>query len=1174
YLSSSTFNNNNYASYFTNISNIFSLNNSTFSIDYLQKSDECTHKYIYIQTLPSKFNNDLLEKCTTLNKWVNMCEYLTNYGLGPVLNYSTTNLYATNQFSLDVIFHNRMKQYKCLTNISSKASAIYVPFYAGLDAGRYLWDNDHGTKIRDNLSIELFEFLKKKPEWDRMLGRDHFLVAGRVSWDFRRMSDNVLHWGNCLFNLPEAKNITSLVIESSPWSNNDFAIPYPTYFHPKNDHEIYSWQERLRRKQRPYLFSFAGAPRPQLQDSIRNEIINQCLTSKGKYCKFVKCDPNIKNCDEPKNVMKLFQSSVFCLQPPGDSYTRRSAFDAILGGCIPVFFHPASSYVQYVWHFPKNYTSYSVFIPMEDVMKGEFAIEKRLLEITKEEIVAMREEVISLIPKVIYANPNSRLERFEDAFDIALKGVLRRIERIKMDMKRGNNDDNTTIEGFPEEYAWKYNFFGGLENHEWDSYFSRGLMIHRRARAQRGKVHKTTMALCKKNCWLLIISLFTIWSILICLNYSSLINSVTSLAKLYVYSVNYNQRIPIISHPSETRNISSTIHDGYTNTTISNIEKMEEEETGETEEKTEETGEKIEKTGERVYDEIDKLFDMKNINDIVEKNDIKEEDDQNQSIKYLMTAKETMEEKPQRIPLPPRKKRRRGKSKRRKPSKILPKSNPKTMNTIVNQQSSLDKNAEEMNSKVLSPPPPSPPPPPPSPPPPPPRTCNMNQKSDPKSCSGRYIFVQTLPRRFNVDLLRDCKSLDQWMDMCQYVRNSGLGPDLPNVDRVFSKYGWYATNQFLLEVIFHNRMKQYDCLTNDSSIASAIFVPFYAGLDVARHLWNSNSEVRDSSGYALVRLLKRKTEWKKWWGRDHFFVAGRITWDFRRSANKNDPDWGTNFLYLPESKNMTGLVIESSPWNSNDFGIPYPTYFHPANDAEVFQWQNRVRKQRRENLFSFAGAPRPDRPDSIRNQLISQCENSEKCMLIHCNNWKNKCHKPAELMKMFQSSVFCLQPPGDSYTRRSTFDSILAGCIPVFFHPGSAYIQYLWHFPREFTKYSVFIPMYEVRNGNVSIQKVLENIPTQKVEKMREEIINLIPSIIYADPRCKLETLEDAFDVALKGVLERVRSIKDDMRKGRDDSFGYDERQAWKYRWLGKLEEHEWDPYFSGSFDSRNFTNF
>ncbi|KAJ8452591.1 hypothetical protein Cgig2_004927 [Carnegiea gigantea] len=552
------------------------------------------------------------------------------------------------------------------------------------------------------------------------------------------------------------------------------------------------------------------------------------------------------------------------------------------------------------------------------------------------------------------------------------------------------------------------------------------------------------MGMNKHKSWLVIISLFTMWSLLICLNHSSLLDSVTSLAKFYIYSINYQEPILIISDQS------NSIH---TNITISIKEKTEGK-TRETEAKAKETG------GKRRQVRHEEVIKFANVNIV----DHKVTNDQ--PIKEAIVLKEKVHEIPQQI-MTLRRRRRRGRSRRKS------------------------------NVSLLKPSPP---------PPPPPRECKTNRTSNQKSCSGR--------------------------------------------------------------------MKQYDCLTNDSSIASAIFVPFYVGLDLARHLWNTDSEVRDSGGFELIKWLKRKPEWKKWRGRDHFFVAGRITWDFRRSSNKNDPDWGTEFLYLPESKNMTALVIESSPWNNNDFGIPYPTYFHPANDDQVFQWQEQMRTQRRRYLFCFAGAPRPDRPDSIRNQLITQCENSKQCMLIHCNNWKNKCHKPAELMKMFQNSIFCLQPPGDSYTRRSTFDSILAGCIPVFFHPGSAYIQYLWHFPREFTKYSVFISMYDIKDGKVSIERTLERIPPRKVQEMREEIISLIPKIVYADPRCRLETLEDAFDVAVKGILERVKRIKDDMREGRNDSFAYDERQAWKYRWLGKLEEHEWDRYFSGSSDTRNFTNF
>ena len=433
-----------------------------------------------------------------------------------------------------------------------------------------------------------------------------------------------------------------------------------------------------------------------------------------------------------------------------------------------------------------------------------------------------------------------------------------------------------------------------------------------------------------------------------------------------------------------------------------------------------------------------------------------------------------------------------------------------------------------------------------------------------ESCLGKYIYVHDIPSKFNKDLLKKCGSLSNWTDMCELASNFGLGPHLSNFEKVYSNTGWFATNQFLLEVIFHSRMKQYNCLTKNSSLASAIFVPYYAGLDVARYLWGSSISMRDSGSLEIAKWLREKPEWKKMWGRDHFMVAGRITWDFRRWTDK-DSEWGTKLMLLPESKNMTMLAIESSPWNSNDFAIPYPTYFHPSKDIEVFQWQNRMRRQKRRILFSFAGGPRPNLQNSIRNEIIDQCRAARrKCKLLECTSGPDKCHKPVFVMKMFQGSVFCLQPPGDSLTRRSIFDSILAGCIPVFFHPGSAYVQYLWHLPKDYTKYSVLIPAFDIKKGKVSIERTLDNIPRQKVYDMREEVVKLIPRVIYADPGSRLETLEDAFDVAVKGVLERVETIRKDMREGKNTSFDYAEKVSWKYNLFGTVEEHEWDPFFEG----------
>ncbi|KAI3460998.1 hypothetical protein Pfo_017661 [Paulownia fortunei] len=435
-------------------------------------------------------------------------------------------------------------------------------------------------------------------------------------------------------------------------------------------------------------------------------------------------------------------------------------------------------------------------------------------------------------------------------------------------------------------------------------------------------------------------------------------------------------------------------------------------------------------------------------------------------------------------------------------------------------------------------------------------------KSDP--CGGRYIYVHDLPPRFNEDMLKECRSLSLWTNMCEFTTNAGLGPPLENVEGVFSNTGWYATNQFAVDVIFNNRMKQYECLTNDSSLAAAIFVPFYAGFDIARYLWGHNISTRDAASLALVDWLVKRPEWGIMGGKDHFLVAGRITWDFRRLTDQ-ESDWGNKLLFLPAAKNMSMLVVESSPWNANDYGIPYPTYFHPARDADVFIWQDRMRKLERKYLFCFAGAPRPDNPKSIRGQIIDQCKNSKVCKLLECDFGESKCHSPSSIMQMFQSSLFCLQPQGDSYTRRSAFDSMLAGCIPVFFHPGSAYTQYTWHLPKNYSQYSVFIPEDDIHKKNISIEQSLNQISAEKVKEMREMVINLIPQLIYADPRSKLETFKDAFDVAVQAVIDKVTKLRRDIIEGRrDDNFI--EELSWKYALLNEGQEvgsHEWDPFFS-----------
>lgn len=202
----------------------------------------------------------------------------------------------------------------------------------------------------------------------------------------------------------------------------------------------------------------------------------------------------------------------------------------------------------------------------------------------------------------------------------------------------------------------------------------------------------------------------------------------------------------------------------------------------------------------------------------------------------------------------------------------------------------------------------------------------------------------------------------------------------------------------------------------------------------------------------------------------------------------------------------------------------------------------------RKALFAFVGAPRPELESSIRGKLIEQCQASSACKLLDCNSGGNNCAQPGTIMRVFQRSIYCLQPTGDFYTRRSAFDSFQGGCIPVSFHPGSAYNQYLWHLPKNHTKYSMFIPVKNVTDLNeVSIEKTLLGISKTKELAMREELIRLIPNLVYSDPMSRLET-PDAFDIAVKRILERIENVRKMSKEGKDPSFGFTDEEGDKFK--------------------------
>lgn len=400
-------------------------------------------------------------------------------------------------------------------------------------------------------------------------------------------------------------------------------------------------------------------------------------------------------------------------------------------------------------------------------------------------------------------------------------------------------------------------------------------------------------------------------------------------------------------------------------------------------------------------------------------------------------------------------------------------------------------------------------------------------------CSNRWIYIRRLPSRFNFDLLSNCSAYPLFDDFCSYLPNHGLGPKTHN-----RSLSWYRTDPILLEQFFHRRILEYPCLTQDPTLANAIFLPYYTALDALKYLYGPEVNSSNQHGLELYSFLRQDSPhiWDRRAGHDHFLVISRPAWDFSQAIPNDPPIWGTSFLELPEFHNVTALIPEGRFWSWQEQAVPYPTSYHPSNSVVLRSWLKRVRNSRRNILMLFAGGGGVGANPNIRRSIRNECEDnsteisgrhfSKVCEIVDCSNGICE-HDPIRYIKPMLQANFCLQPPGDTPTRRSTFDGFLAGCIPVFFEEQSAKSQYAWHLPQHmYEEFSVFIPKEDVVFKGLKIVDVLMSIPKDNVRRMREKVIELMPRVIYRrhDSTLPLKNIEDAFDIAIEGTLQRIKS--------------------------------------------------
>lgn len=398
--------------------------------------------------LPAMFNNDLLTDCDKLDPRTSKCDAVSNNGYGPRALAELSRVvpekvapawYWTDHYMGEIIYHNRMLDYKCRTMKPESATSFYIPFYVGLAVGKHVSRN-HTARDWDLLGGRMLKWVQGQKWWKRSSGSDHFIMMGRLTWDFRRLTDSDSEGGSRFIHMPGMENVLRLTVEKSLSDPMEIAVPYPTEFHPKTVSDVRDWQRFVRSRTRTSLFTFVGATRGTVKNDFTGVLLSQCQNETGGSCRHVDCSET-RCVDGTASILEAFLGSVFCLQPKGDGFTRRSLFDCMLAGSIPVFFGKETAYKQQEkgWFLPGEPEHYSVFIEQNEVRNG-ISVRTILEGYHIEEVWRMRERVVENIPRFLYGIPSDGLNStgFRDAFDIAIDGVLRKIKDRKY---TGRKDD-------------------------------------------------------------------------------------------------------------------------------------------------------------------------------------------------------------------------------------------------------------------------------------------------------------------------------------------------------------------------------------------------------------------------------------------------------------------------------------------------------------------------------------------------------------------------------------------------------------------------------------------------------------------------------------------------------------------------------------------------------------
>jgi hypothetical protein len=339
---------------------------------------------------------------------------LRAYG-GPT---NTPGLFNSDPFSVgDVIVNRLFRSERCKVTIDPKKADLFlVP----------LW---HAVRKLDNFnrfcrSTSRNSFLNSLQHWSSDTAKKHVMIvpkghlavaAGGCSWV--NVNGSQLE-GLQVYAL--SHTYAGLGYADRSWRDPSppmldgrvISIPYASSFHwMKSIGHAPPWTVFDNRNTRIH---YVGQPHG-LQKTLRERIARDCNRMGRPHC-FAET-----NFDNEKSLLQK-QHSVFCLEPEGDSPYRKSVYDSIASGCIPVFFsRDTAASCPFHWgSFVRNST---VLFSQREYYLGSKTL-KTLIDMPEHEVSAMQAAISANAHRLQYAYDD--MPGGDDAVELLLKKAAMR----------------------------------------------------------------------------------------------------------------------------------------------------------------------------------------------------------------------------------------------------------------------------------------------------------------------------------------------------------------------------------------------------------------------------------------------------------------------------------------------------------------------------------------------------------------------------------------------------------------------------------------------------------------------------------------------------------------------------------------------------------------------------